>query len=227
MKLNSLTDISYEMLSKRFRNLSRSTFVNDTKDKIDIVQVNPNTANSSRVTSDLYIFKNGKLISRDINLITKDGFLKKIETDIFPNGEDTIVEICEPNSNKIIKKTYEKIITTLGEMRAQRDGAFLMDLWDKIMGRKINKKAPVIITRLTTNQIGKKGFETPHYTILIKGNQNKIKIDSTKNHGCAIMKDKKNSAIDMLGLVHAGDPDEYQTFNRIFNYFIKKHKNFQ
>ena len=228
MKINKLVDINYEILVKRFKNISKSTFESG-KDKIDIVQVNvqKNEA-TSRITSDLYIFKNDKLISRDVTLKTKDGQIKKIETDVFEDGHSTTIEEINKKFSYPLKTTYDKIITTIGDIRSKCDGAIIIDLFNKLRGKfLIDKNIPVTIIKKTTNKLGEFGCEKPFYTVLIKGKKNSIRIDGDVVHGIATYKDKEKDVVDMLGLVNTGAPEEYKVLNNVLNHFLKKFNKFE
>lgn len=228
MKIKKLSEISYEALKKRHKSISKSTF-NTSDGKVDIVQVTAtNVSKGSGTTSDLYVFKNNQLIARDVTRKTKDGNIRKIEIDVLEDGYETIIEESSPNLKNPIKRTYGKIITTIGEVRKQRDGGVLMNMLDKLLGLKINKKAPVIITIKTSTKAGEKGFETPYYTVLAKGKSNKIKLEGTEKASCAMLTDNHNKIIGQtLNITNLGAPDEFLVMNKVFNHFFKKNKGFQ
>ncbi len=226
MHIKKLADISYETLAKRYKNISKSTFQSK-QVKIDIVQVNPTNGKSSRLTSDLYIFENDKLITRDVTLKTKDGGVKKIETEVYNNGHCTTIEETNNKFSYTLKTTYDKIITTIGEIRKNREFNTILGLWDKLKGKKTDKNIPVSIIEKTTNKIEEYGYQVPQYNVLIKGKNNSIRIDGNEASGIATYKDKKGKITDLLGLVGAGSPDEYKVLNDVINYFTKKYKDFQ
>lgn len=226
MQIKKLADISYEMLAKRYKNISKSTF-KSSDGKIDIVQVNLTGEKSSRLTSDLYVFKNDKLIARDVTLKTKDGGVKKIETEVYDNGHCTTIEETNNKFSYTLKTTYDKIATTVGEIRKNREFSTILGLWDKLKSKKIDKNIPVYITEKITNKIGEYGCVLPQYNVLIKGKNNLIRINGNETNGIATYKDKKEKITELLGLVNSGSPDEYKVLNQVINHFTKKYKDFQ
>lgn len=219
MKINKLADITYDTLKNRYKAISNTQIITK-KEELNIVQVNIPQP-SSRLTSDLYIFDKGQLKFRDITLTSKNGAIKKIETDIIPDGTITSIKDSSAPLTEIIHK---KLVSNIEKIRKKQEDGPLINLWYRFVDRNVNRKTPVIITE-TTKQEGNKEISS-FYKILVKGKENKILIKGTETKGIAQLKDVQNNIIEELPITNENAIEDITIINRIFNYFFKKNKGF-
>ncbi len=221
MKIKTLADVTYDMLQSKYKAIS-STKINSRRGQLNIVQITP-AMNSSRVTSDLYIFDNGQLRFRDITLKNQDETIRKIETDIVAPNE--IITVVKNEKEQLIETFHKKLIMTIKEVRKNQVDGPIMQLWYKFIDRKVNKQIPVIVTETIKKEAGAE--IDSFYKILVKGDKNKLLIKGSPDKGIAQLKDKKNNIIEELVLTNESAIDDITVLNKLFNYFFKKNKGFQ